>query len=40
MKKEEMIKNEKQNLVEIYEEVKNFIDFLENQIKENSEKEN
>jgi len=40
MKKEEMVKNEKQNLVEIYEEVKNFIDFLENQIKENSEKEN
>ena len=39
MKKEEMVKNEKQNLVEIYEEVKNFIDFLENQIKENNEKE-
>lgn len=40
MKNENMVKTEKQNLVEIYEEVKNFIDFLENQIKENSEKEN
>lgn len=40
MKKEDMVKTGKQDLVEIYEEVKKFINFLENQIKENSEKEN
>jgi len=39
MKKEDIVKTEKLNLVEVYEEVKNFIDFLENQIKENNEKE-
>ena len=40
MENEDMVKTEKQDLVEVYEEVKNFINFLENQIKENNEKEN